>query len=124
MQAHPSVTEEERNSMCRFLEYHRLSQEARQHVMKNGRLPLKITTRFVLLEQVNMTKTMTGMGSSYHRTKTQAMVRVSKSLGKGWMSSRMEIKQMSKEVERMKMQLNELQMCKLKLQKQLKKCTI
>lgn len=124
LQAHPSLTEEERISICRFLEYHRLSKEAREHVMKNGRVPLKITTRFVLLQQVNMTKSMTSMGSSYRRSKTQAMVRVSKSLGNGCISSRKEIKQMSKEVETMKMQLNDLQICKLKLQKQLKKCTL
>ncbi|XP_015875179.3 coleoptile phototropism protein 1 [Ziziphus jujuba] len=124
LKAHPSLTEEERISICRFLEYHRLSKEAREHVMKNGRVPLKITTRFVLLQQVNMTKSMTSMGSSYRRSKTQAMVRVSKSLGNGCISSRKEIKQMSKEVETMKMQLNDLQICKLKLQKQLKKCTL
>ncbi|KAF3454447.1 hypothetical protein FNV43_RR04894 [Rhamnella rubrinervis] len=124
LKAHPNSTEEERVSACRFLGYHRLSQEAREHVMKNDRLPLKITARFILLEQVNMSKSVKAMGSNYLRTKSQAIVRVTKSLGKGWMSSRKELKQMSKEVETMKMQLKDLQMCKMKLQGQLKKCTI
>lgn len=124
MQAHPNLTEEERVSACRFLEHHRLSQEAREHVMKNDRLPLKITTRFILLEQANMTMSMKSMGSNYQRTKSQAVVTVTKSSGKGWMSSRKELKQISKEVETMKMQLNDLQMCKMKLQGQLKQCTV
>lgn len=111
-------------SLCGSLEYHRLSQEAREHVMKNDRLPLKITTRFILLEQVNMTRSMTAIGSNYRRTKTQAIVRVNKGLGKGWMNSKKEINLMTKEVETMRVQLNDLQMCKLKLQNQLKRCII
>lgn len=124
MQAHPNLTEEERSEVCRFLDYHRLSQEAREHVMKNDRLPRKITTRFILLEQVNMANSMKAMGLSYQRTKNQAIVGVTKSSGKGLMSSQKELEQMSKEVETMKVELNDLQMCKIKLQGQLKKCTI
>ncbi|ONI04557.1 hypothetical protein PRUPE_6G328100 [Prunus persica] len=124
LKAHPSLTEEKRMSLCGSLEYHRLSQEAREHVMKNDRLPLKITTRFILLEQVNMTRSMTAIGSNYRRTKTQAIVRVNKGLGKGWMNSKKEINLMTKEVETMRVQLNDLQMCKLKLQNQLKRCII
>lgn len=111
-------------SICGSLEYHRLSQEAREHVTKNDRLPLKITTRFILLEQVNMTKSMTAIGSNYQRTKSQEIVRVNKGLGKGWMNSQKELNLMNKEVETMMVQLNDLHMCKIKLQKQLKGCTV
>lgn len=123
MQAHPNTTEEERENLCKFLEYHRLSKEAREHVMKNNRVPLKIATRFILLEQVNMmrSKTTSGVGSSFQRTKSRA---ISKSLEKGWIKSQKEIKKMTKEVETMKAQLNDLQMCKLKLLKQLKICNV
>lgn len=122
VQAHPSLTEEERARLCRYLEYHRLSQEAREHVMKNNRLPLKIMTRFILLEQVNMARSITAFGSNYRRTKTQKIARVSNGIEKGWMSSHREMRMMKKEVETMKMQLNELQTCKLKLQRQMKRC--
>ncbi|XP_059438890.1 root phototropism protein 3-like [Corylus avellana] len=115
LKAHPSLIEEERVSVCKTLDYHRLSQEAREHVMKNDRLPAKIMTRFILLEQVNMTRSMTASGSNYRRTKIQAILKVSK---RGWMNSRKEIKIMKKELDKMKVQLNELQMCKLKLQGQ------
>ncbi|KAK9919774.1 hypothetical protein M0R45_028352 [Rubus argutus] len=124
LKAHPSLTEEERMNICGFLEYHRLSQEAREHVMKNDRLSLKITTRFILLEQVNMTRSMTAIGSNYRRTKTQEIVRVNKGLGKGWMNSQEELNLMNKEVETMRVQLHDLHMCKIKLQKQLKGCIV
>ncbi|PON76373.1 Voltage dependent potassium channel [Parasponia andersonii] len=125
LKAHPGLTEKERTSLCRFLEYHRLSQETREHVIKNNRLPLKIVIRFILLVQVTMTRSMTSMGSNYQRTKTQAFVRANnRSLGKGWMNSQKEIRKMTKDVEAMKSQLNDLQLCKLKLQRQLKRCIV
>ncbi|EXC06572.1 Root phototropism protein 3 [Morus notabilis] len=125
LKAHPNLIEEERTSLCKFLEYHRLSQEVREHVMKNNRLPLKIATRFILLEQVNMTRSKTTVGSSLQKTKTHAILRANnKSLEKGWIKSQKEIKKMTKEVETMKVQLNDLQMCKLKLLKQLKRCNV
>lgn len=118
LEAHPDLTEEERTSISRPMEFHKLSQEARQHMMKNDRLPLKMRAQYILLEQVNMTKVMTAAGSNFRRTKGQAIIRVSKGLEKGRISSQKEIKVMKKEVEMMKMQLNQLQMCKIQLQTQ------
>ncbi|MED6207501.1 hypothetical protein PIB30_036370 [Stylosanthes scabra] len=54
LKAHPKLRAEDREEVCKVLEYHRLSQEARVHVTKNNRLPVKLTTKFMLLEQVNM----------------------------------------------------------------------
>ncbi|XP_057425159.1 root phototropism protein 3-like isoform X2 [Lotus japonicus] len=121
LKAHSNLTGEDRSGVCRVLEYHRLSQEARQHVMHNDRLPLKLTTKFVLLEQVNMTRSMTNNGSNYRRTNTQTTIRVSKDFEKRQINAQ-EIKMMSKDVEMMKSQLLELNTCKIKLQMQLKRC--
>ncbi|KAK4851116.1 hypothetical protein QYF36_012528 [Acer negundo] len=115
---HPNLTEEERTSVCKTMEYHKLSQEARQHMMKNDRLPVRLRTQLILLEQVNVTRSMTGAGSTFRRTKAQAIIRVSQGLEKEWMRSQKEIKMMTKEVETMNMQLNQLNMCKIELQKQ------
>ncbi|KAK3006124.1 hypothetical protein RJ639_015503 [Escallonia herrerae] len=60
--AHPNVTIEERSGICRVLEYQKLSQDAREHAMKNYRLPLNMTTRFVLLEHLNTTRSITANG--------------------------------------------------------------
>lgn len=122
LKAHPFLGEEERSSVCRAMDYHKLSQEARQHVIKNDRLPIQITTQVMLLEQVSFTRSMTGFGSKYQRTQTQTIIRVGKGLEEKRMLPRKEIKTMRKEVEVMKMQLNQLQMCKMKMQKQLGKC--
>ncbi|KAK6915567.1 NPH3 domain [Dillenia turbinata] len=42
---HPNLTEEEETGLCKAMDYHKLSQEAREHMMKNVRLPLSFTTR-------------------------------------------------------------------------------
>ncbi|XP_073223211.1 root phototropism protein 3-like isoform X2 [Cicer arietinum] len=120
LKAHPYLTEEERENVCSVLEYHRLSQEARMHVMKNDRLPLKLSTQFVLLEQVNMSWTMASNGSYCQRTRTQTNIRVSKDFNR---QMNHEIKVMRKDVEMMKSQLLDLNTCKMKIQKQLKICT-
>lgn len=122
LQAHPELTEEERTCLCRSLQYHKLSQAAREHIMKNDRLPLKYVTSFILLEQVSMTKPRTEFGSSYRQTKSRVVIGESKCPGTSWMmSSQKEISLMKREVETMKGQLNDIQMCKTKLQGQVKK---
>ena len=122
LQAHPNLAEENRTDVCRVLEYHRLSHEARQHVMQNDRLPLKLTTEFVLLEQVNMATSITSKGSNYGRTNTQTVIRVNKDMEKRQITNAQEINMMRKDVEMIKSQLLEVHSCKMKLQNQLKRC--
>ncbi|KAK7391984.1 hypothetical protein VNO78_20410 [Psophocarpus tetragonolobus] len=121
LKAHPNL-EEDRTDICRVLEYHRLSHEARQHVIQNDRLPLKLTTEFLLLEQVNMATSMTSNASNYQRTNTQTIMRVNKDLEKRQIVNEQEINVMRKDVEMIKSQLLEIYSCKIKLQNQLKRC--
>ena len=123
-QEHPRLTEEERTSVCTAMDYHKLSKEGLEHAARNDRLPVNITTRLILLEQVNMARSMTSVGSNYQRTKTQAIIRVNRCVENDWMTSRNEIKMMRKEVENMKMQLSELQICKMQIQRRAKGCLI
>ncbi|XP_009769384.1 root phototropism protein 3-like [Nicotiana sylvestris] len=122
LKEHPDLTEEERSSICRKLEYHKLSQEARTHAMKNDRLPDNIRTQFILVEQINMTRLLTSAGSSYQRTKSQTIMKVSKGVGKSWMnSSQNEMEMMKQEVEMLNAQVGELKQCRMELQRQTKK---
>lgn len=122
LQEHPDLTEEERSSICRKMEYHKLSQEARLHALKNDRLPNNIRIQLVLLEQVNMTRLLTSDGSIYQRTKSQTIMKVSSGLNKSWMnSSQKEMKAMRQEVEMLKTQVVELQQRRMELQRQMKK---
>ncbi|GMJ02844.1 DEFECTIVELY ORGANIZED TRIBUTARIES 3 [Hibiscus trionum] len=123
LKAHPSLTEEERTSVCRAMEYYRLSEDARRHAMRNDRLPLKIVTEFMLLEQVKMARSMSATRSNIDpRTTTRTILKVNnKGLERGFITPQKEIKMIRREVENMKMQLNQLQMCKLKLEKQVKR---
>lgn len=119
--------EEERASVCKAMEYRRLSEDARQHAMRNGRLPLKIVTEFMLLEQVKMARSISTTKSNINqRTMTRTIMKTdnNKSLEKGFIAPQKEIMMIRKEVESMKMQLNQLQMCKLKLQKQVQRSCI
>ena len=124
LQAHPSLTEEERTSVCRAMQYHTLSQDAHQHAIKNDRLPLKTVTEFMLLEQVPVARSKSAIESNNRRTKTQTIMKVNKGLDGRYITPQNEIKMIRKEVENMKMQLSELQMCKIKLQKQVKRSCI
>lgn len=117
------MTEEERTNVCRVIDYHKLSQRARKHVTRNDRLPVKMVTQFILLEQVSITRELTAAGSNYRRTKSQAIMKVNKGLEirKELMNSGNEIQVMRKDVERLKIQLGEVQFCRLELQKQMMK---
>ncbi|MCD7453732.1 hypothetical protein HAX54_021964 [Datura stramonium] len=122
LKEHPDLTEEERSSICRKMEYHNLTQEAQTHALKNDRLPDNIRTQFILLEQVNMTRLLTSDGSGYQRTKSQTIIKVSKGLGKSWMnSSQKEMKAIKQEVEMLKVQVGELQQRRMELQRQTRK---
>ncbi|KAJ8425044.1 hypothetical protein Cgig2_006504 [Carnegiea gigantea] len=114
LKAHPNLTEEKRKGVCRALEYHKLSKEAREHAMKNDRLPFNITTQFISLKQVNMVKSMVDPGSLYRRTKDQMIMNVNSESCRECMKAQKEMKMMKREVESMKMELNKLQLCKLK----------
>ncbi|KAI3919666.1 hypothetical protein MKW92_009404 [Papaver armeniacum] len=109
LKSHPTLTEEERSSICKFLQYDKLSKEAKNHAMKNDRLPLKVTIKFLLLEQLNMTRSILTVGSNFVRTKSQAIVR--RELAKRWEKAQKEIAFMKDEMEKMKIQFNDLEKC-------------
>ncbi|KAL8159511.1 hypothetical protein V2J09_001048 [Rumex salicifolius] len=117
LKAHPELEEEERKGVCRAMEYHKLSQEAREHAMKNERLPLNITTQFVLLEQVKMARLMTDSGLVYRRNQAQAVIRVDTDERNGFMDSKREVNMIKVEVERLKLQLGKMQLFKLQIKR-------
>ncbi|CAN0897108.1 Coleoptile phototropism protein 1 [Linum grandiflorum] len=126
LKVHPWLTDEERTELCKAMDYHKLSKEAQSHATKNERLSLLMSTRIIMLEQVNMTRSMTCSS----RTNSQPItLRITNNNGSrlenGYtFSPRNEIRMMKKEVESMKMQINELQVCRLKMQLQLKRCLV
>ncbi|KAL9248093.1 hypothetical protein vseg_021453 [Gypsophila vaccaria] len=121
LQAHPNMTEEERKAVCRAMEYNKLSQEAREHAMKNDRLPLNTTTQFILLEQVKMMKSAVESGSTYRRTKAQLVVNLKA-------DSRRECRQVVKqtsvvkqEIESINFELDRMQACRVQIKRLAKK---
>ncbi|KAL5701757.1 hypothetical protein ACHQM5_027065 [Ranunculus cassubicifolius] len=120
LKAHPTLTEAERRSICRALEFHKLSQEARKHAMKNDRLPLNITARLILWEQVNITKSILCNTSNYRRSKSQEIVRLPRRLHWRWFRTQKEIQRTKAEIEKMKTQLCHLQDWSIELRRQVK----
>ncbi|XP_074304508.1 root phototropism protein 3-like isoform X3 [Silene latifolia] len=117
LKAHPNLTEEERKEVCRSIEYDKLSEEAREHVMKNDRLPLNITTQFILLEQVNLTKSVVESGSIYRRTKAQTIINLKADSHKECMQAHKDIKMMKQETDNIQAELNKLQECRLEIKR-------
>ncbi|XP_015060132.1 coleoptile phototropism protein 1-like [Solanum pennellii] len=122
LKEHPDLTEEERRSICRKMEHHKLSQEAQIHALKNDRLPDNIRTQLILLEQVNMMRLLTSDGSSYQTAKSQNIMEVSSGFRKNWInSSQKEMKAIKQELEMLKAQVGELQQRRMELQRRTKK---
>lgn len=113
LKAHPDLTEEEREGVCKPMEYHKLSQEAREHAMKNDRLPLYMNTQFMLLQQVNMVKSMVNEGSMYRRTKAQTIINKQRECFK----VQKQMKIMKQEVESLKIELNKVQLCRVDIKR-------
>ncbi|PIA30829.1 hypothetical protein AQUCO_05400138v1, partial [Aquilegia coerulea] len=118
LKAHPTLTEEERRTVCRSLKYHKLSQDARNHAMKNDRLPVNLTLGLILWEQVNLTKLTLSNNMKYKRSKPQEVVGRTKEVDKRWFKPHKELQTMKTDVEKMKVQLSNLQVFSLKLQRQ------
>ncbi|KNA22581.1 hypothetical protein SOVF_032820 [Spinacia oleracea] len=117
LKTHPDMTEKEREEVCRAMEYHKLSQEAREHAMKNDRLPLNISTQFILLQQVNMVKSMVNERSMYRRTKAQMIVNKQSECFK----IQKQMKIMKQEVESLKIELSKVQLCKANIKRLVRK---
>ncbi|CAO2836656.1 unnamed protein product [Amaranthus hypochondriacus] len=113
LKAHPNLTEEEREGVCKAMEYHKLSQEARQHAMKNDRLPMNMTTQFILLQQVSMVKMMVNDGSVYRRTKAQMII--NKQTERFKLQNQMKV--IKQQVDDLKIQLNKMQVCRVEIKK-------
>ncbi|KAF5195328.1 Coleoptile phototropism protein [Thalictrum thalictroides] len=119
LKAHPTLTEEERRTVCRSLKYHKLSQEARNHAMKNDRLPVNITLLLILWEQVKLTKSTLSKDMKYKRSKPkEVVIERTKELDDRWLKPLKELQTMKTDVEKMKVQLSNLQVVSLKLQRQ------
>lgn len=116
VQAHPKLTEEERRTVCRTMEFHKLSQEARNHALKNDRLPLNITARLILWEQAMITKSMLSNNLNYKRS--QEVVTTTKGFDRRWFKTHKELQTMKMKVKELKLQVNNLQVYSLKLQNQ------
>lgn len=120
IKAHPNITVPERMGICKAMDYHKLSKEAREHALRNDRLPLNMTTRFILMEQVNMMRSATNSGSDYRRTAMQAILRASTGSSPGRLGSQKEVRTMKQEVDAIQAQIRQLQLCRLKLQTQMR----
>ncbi|CAK9868112.1 unnamed protein product [Sphagnum jensenii] len=58
--AHPTLTEQERNRLCRIVDCQQLSLDACMHAASNERLPLRVIVQVLFSEQVKLRNAITG----------------------------------------------------------------
>lgn len=60
MQAHPWLTDSEREQLCRLMNCQKLSLEACTHAAQNERLPLRVVVQVLFFEQLRLRTTVSG----------------------------------------------------------------
>jgi hypothetical protein len=61
MQAHPWLTDSEREQLCRLMNCQKFSLEASTHATQNERLPLRVTVQVVFFEQLRLRTSVSGL---------------------------------------------------------------
>lgn len=60
MQAHPWLSEREREELCNIIDYHKLSIDACAHASQNERLPLRVVLQVLFFEQIHLRTALAG----------------------------------------------------------------
>lgn len=63
-QAHPWLTESEKEQLCRLLDFQKLSLEASTHAAQNERLPLRVLVQVIFFEQLRFRTSISGRSST------------------------------------------------------------
>ncbi|KAJ4807935.1 Phototropic-responsive NPH3 family protein [Rhynchospora pubera] len=113
LKAHPWMSEEEREQLCRLMDCQKLSLEACTHAAQNERLPLRVVVQVLFFEQLQLRTSIAGCllisdnldGSRPLRSGT---IPVSGEAG-GWTTAVRENQVLKVGMDNMRMRLNELE---------------
>ena len=127
MQAHPWLTDSEREQLCRLMNCQKLSLEACTHAAQNERLPLRVVVQVLFSEQVKISNALATSSSSAASallankvgdavgpppmppTRRQLLDGTPQSFQEGWAVAKKDINTLKFELESMKAKYLELQ---------------
>ncbi|XP_018486217.1 putative BTB/POZ domain-containing protein At3g08660 [Raphanus sativus] len=109
LKAHPLVTEEERKSLCKFIDCNKLSQEASNHMAQNDRLPVQMVVRVLYSEQLRMKKALSGDSDEGVLDLSSGVLTRAVSPRDNYASLRRENRELKLEIARMRVRVSELE---------------
>ncbi|KAJ0249512.1 putative BTB/POZ domain-containing protein [Hirschfeldia incana] len=107
LKAHPLMTEEERKSLCKFIDCNRLSQDASNHMAQNDRLPVQMVVRVLYSEQLRLKKALSG--DSEVLDLSSGLLNRPVSPRDNYASLRRENRELKLEIGRMRVRVSELE---------------
>ncbi|CAH8283457.1 unnamed protein product [Eruca vesicaria subsp. sativa] len=109
LKAHPIMTEEERKSLCKFIDCNKLSQEASNHMAQNDRLPVQMVVRVLYSEQLRLKKALSGDSEESVLDMSSGVLNRAVSPRDNYASLRRENRELKLEIARMRVRVSELE---------------
>ncbi|KAG2315453.1 hypothetical protein Bca4012_066268 [Brassica carinata] len=109
LKAHPLMTEEERKSLCKFIDCNKLSQEASNHMAQNDRLPVQMVVRVLYSEQLRLKKALSADSEEGVLDLSSGVLNRAVSPRDNYASLRRENRELKLEIARMRVRVSELE---------------
>ncbi|KAF8098813.1 hypothetical protein N665_0257s0027 [Sinapis alba] len=109
LKAHPLMTEEERKSLCKFIDCNKLSQDASNHMAQNDRLPVQMVVRVLYSEQLRLKKALSEESEEGVLDLSSGVLNRAVSPRDNYASLRRENRQLKLEIARMRVRVSELE---------------
>ncbi|OIT05604.1 PREDICTED: BTB/POZ domain-containing protein DOT3 [Nicotiana attenuata] len=114
LKTHPLLSEHDRRRLCKIMDSEKLSLDACMHAAQNERLPLRIVIQVLLSEQVKMRAAVQGkdtIASDDNNSDKES----------NWLSTKKEVKYLKEELDKVKIQMTDLQRDYSELQQEYEK---
>lgn len=111
LKAHPTITEDERKKLCKYIDCQKLSHEACNHAAQNDRLPVHMTVRVLYFEQLRLKNEMSGSSGDvlFSQKISSGIPSAAMSPRDTYASLRRENRELKLEISRLRMRLNDLE---------------
>lgn len=127
MQAHPWLSDKEREQLCNIIDFQKLSIDACAHASQNERLPLRVVLQVLFFEQMQLRTALAGCLNVLDSESAPAAIsndatgqRVPR---EGWVTVVRENQVLKVDMERMRSRVGELEQEFTKIKDEMKKAT-
>jgi hypothetical protein len=132
LQAHPWLSDKEKEELCNIIDYQKLSIHACAHASQNDRLPLRVVLQVLFFEQLHLRTALAGCVNALDRESAPAAPARSSARGAtagdivqrdGWVSVVRENQVLKVDMDRMSTRVGELEEEFSKIKKEMKTAT-